>query len=436
MTGGNSVWERIVLIRPLKYRNFRFLWLGSVLSYLSGQLTMLAFPWLVLKLTGDPFAMGAVLAAAGIPRAVFMVVGGAMTDRYSARSVMMWTTLVRFILMFILATLVYTQSVDMWMIFIVAFFFGAADAFYWPASISILPKLLPAEDLPAGNSLQQGLGQLSQIIGPVLGGLIIAYFAATGAEAQTFQIADLLGISVAFYIDGIALGISFVAISLIRMLEAPAPEGRLSFDSAFASIKEGLVAAWQDPPIRMMALMFAFFSIFFRGPYVIGIPVLCNERFAEGALSFGFIGSAFGVGALLGMILAGSLRKPPDHLLGMLIILDIFALGLGFIVYALAENIETMMMFSAVTGLTDGYMSVLVISFIQLRVPGNLLGRVMSVIMLFNIGMLPLSAAIAGGLIRLSLEGVFIGAGSIMIVIALAMISKPNLRRLGLPVGA
>jgi hypothetical protein len=64
------------------------------------------------------------------------------------------------------------------------------------------------------------------------------------------------------------------------------------------------------------------------------------------------------------------------------------------------------------------------------------LGRVMSVIMLFNIGMLPLSAAIAGGLIRLSLEGVFIGAGSIMIVIALAMISKPNLRRLGLPVGA
>ncbi|MFT5102051.1 MAG: MFS family permease, partial [Planctomycetaceae bacterium] len=181
MTGGNSVWERIALIRPLKYRNFRFLWLGSVLSYLSGQLTMLAFPWLVLKLTGDPFAMGAVLAAAGIPRAVFMVVGGAMTDRYSARSVMMWTTLVRFILMFILATLVYTQSVDMWMIFIVAFFFGAADAFYWPASISILPKLLPAEDLPAGNSLQQGLGQLSQIIGPVLGGLIIAYFAATGA---------------------------------------------------------------------------------------------------------------------------------------------------------------------------------------------------------------------------------------------------------------
>ncbi|MFT5928733.1 MAG: hypothetical protein ACI805_001860, partial [Candidatus Azotimanducaceae bacterium] len=54
MTGGNSVWERIALIRPLKYRNFRFLWLGSVLSYLSGQLTMLAFPWLVLKLTGDP----------------------------------------------------------------------------------------------------------------------------------------------------------------------------------------------------------------------------------------------------------------------------------------------------------------------------------------------------------------------------------------------
>ncbi len=436
MTSGNSIWDRIALIRPLQHRNFRFLWLGSILSYLSGQLTMLAFPWLVLKLTGDPLAMGAVLAVSGIPRAIFMVVGGAMADRYSARSVMMWTSLVRFFLMLLLATLVYTQSVEMWMIFVVAFCFGTADAFYWPASTSILPKILPAEELPAGNSLQQGLGQLSQIVGPVIGGLIIAFFAASGPAAQTYAIADLLGISVAFFIDAGALLISFFAIGFIRMSEPPEVQGRLSFKSAFASIQEGLISAWEDPPIRMMALMFAFFSIFFRGPYIVGIPVLCDQRFVEGALSFGFIGSAFGVGALIGMILAGSLRKPPDHLLGMLIILDIVALGLGFIVYALAENIETMMLFSAVTGLTDGYMSVLVVSFIQLRVPGQLLGRVMSVIMLFNIGMLPISAAIAGGLIRVSLEGVFIGAGSIMIVMAVTMFSNTNLRRLGLPMNA
>jgi MFS family permease len=78
---------KIGLLKPLSVRNFALLWAGSVVSYIGAQLTLIAFPWLVLKLTGDALAMGTVLALASIPRAVFMVFGGAFTDRFSPRTV-------------------------------------------------------------------------------------------------------------------------------------------------------------------------------------------------------------------------------------------------------------------------------------------------------------------------------------------------------------
>lgn len=424
----NISWlDRIGLIRPLRVRNFRYLWFGSILSYISGQLATIAMPWLVLKLTGDPLAMGLVFAVAGLPRAVLMMVGGVATDRFSSRTVMLWTNVLRCVFVFILATLVYLQVVEMWMVLVLAFLFGASDAFFWPASIAILPKMLKDEDLPAGNALQQGLGQISQMIGPVLGGFIIAAF----ADPDQYEIADLFGIAIVFYIDAIALAVSFIAIAMINMSVKPASDD-LSIASALASLKAGLKATWDDTPIRMMALIFAFFSIFFRGPYLVGIPVLADARFVEGALSFGLIGSAFGVGALIGMVIAGSSRPPPEHRLGLLIIVDIMVLGGSFFAYALAQNIETMMLFSGVSGLTDGYMSVIIITFIQRRVTGDLLGRVMSVIMMFNMGLLPLSAAVAGALIRWSLEGVFLGAGAAMMLTTVFLLSQRNLRQLGL----
>ena len=105
--------------RPLAIRNFRLLWIGSALSMLGGQLTMIAFPWLVLRLTGDSFAMGAVLAASGVPRALLMIFGGAFTDRFTPLRMLIWMNWIRMALMLILATLVFTGTIEMWMVFAV-----------------------------------------------------------------------------------------------------------------------------------------------------------------------------------------------------------------------------------------------------------------------------------------------------------------------------
>src|SRR5215471_2771859 len=99
-------------------RNFRLLVVGQGTSLLGDQFYLIAMPWLVLQRTGDPLALGAVLALAGLPRAIFMLLGGALTDRFSPRVIMLASDLARLVLMVGLATLALTQSVETWMLYV------------------------------------------------------------------------------------------------------------------------------------------------------------------------------------------------------------------------------------------------------------------------------------------------------------------------------
>ena len=161
---------------PLKFREFRLFWIATAISFTGDQLTFIALPWLVLKLTGDALVMGTVIAIAAVPRAVFMLVGGAVTDRYSPRVVMLISNCVRMCLVGALSIWTYTELIDVWTIYAIAFAFGLADAFMFPAMSAYPPRLLPKEQLAAGNSLAQGMGQLTLVVGPLVAGGLIAVF--------------------------------------------------------------------------------------------------------------------------------------------------------------------------------------------------------------------------------------------------------------------
>src|SRR5262245_9081668 len=118
---------------PLRVRNFRLLWIGESISLLGDQFYMIALPWLVLQLTGSALALGVVLALAAIPRALFMLIGGAFVDRFSPRAVMLASNLARFVLVGILSVLVLTNTIRIEMLYVFALAFGLADAFYFPA---------------------------------------------------------------------------------------------------------------------------------------------------------------------------------------------------------------------------------------------------------------------------------------------------------------
>ena len=146
------------MLAVLSSRDFRLLFAGVSTSLLGDQFALIATPWLVLQLTGDPLALGLVLALEGVPRALFMLFGGAITDHFSPRLIMLASDLVRFLLAGLMALVVFTGAVQMWMLYGFGLGFGLVAGFAVPAGNSIVPLLVTEKDLQAGNSIIMGVG--------------------------------------------------------------------------------------------------------------------------------------------------------------------------------------------------------------------------------------------------------------------------------------
>src|SRR5688572_4114084 len=192
-------------------RDFRLLWIGEGISVLGDHFCMIALPWLVLQLTGDALAMATVLALSAIPRALFMLVGGALTDRFSPRSLMLSSNAARFVLVSFLTVVVFNNKVEMWMLYTLAILFGIADAFFYPAQSSIVPQLVKNDHLQVANSLVQGTMMLTMLLGPALAGLLIAAL-GEGHSAS----ANMQGIAAAFGLDALTFLISLLTLVFIK----------------------------------------------------------------------------------------------------------------------------------------------------------------------------------------------------------------------------
>jgi MFS family permease len=164
------------MARVMSLRDFRLLFAGATTSLLGDQFALIATPWLVLKMTGDPLMLGIVLALEGIPRAVFMLLGGAITDRISPRLVMFIADVIRFGLTTLMAFAVLTGTVQVWMLYAFGLGFGLVAGFAIPAENSIVPMLVDEKDLQAGNSIMMGITQLCGFVGPTVAGVVIAFF--------------------------------------------------------------------------------------------------------------------------------------------------------------------------------------------------------------------------------------------------------------------
>jgi len=236
--------ERPSPLAVLRSRNFRLLRIGETISLIGDQFYMIALSWLVLQLTGDALAVGTLLAIAAVPRALFMLVGGALVDRFSPRSLMLTSNLVRLVLVVLLAGLVLSGAIKLWMLYVLALFFGLADAFFYPAQSAIVPQLVKERDLPWANALIQGMAQLSLFIGPVLAGGLIALFSGGQVSAGGESIPELRGIGLAFVIDAATFLASATTLWLIKV-EKKKPAG------AEESAEPVLAGHQRDPHLRL-----------------------------------------------------------------------------------------------------------------------------------------------------------------------------------------
>ena len=411
----------------LKNRNFRLLWIGEGISLLGDQLYLIALPWLVLQLTGSAFAMGTVLALAAIPRALFMLVGGALTDRLSPRVLMLASNAARMLLVAALAAVTIGGVIELWMLYAFALLFGLADAFFFPAQSAMVPQLIGSERLQTGNAVVQGTAQLSMFLGPVLAGVLIALLDGSGSGVP-----DRWGIGVAFALDALSFVASLCALAAMRVDRAtpssetpPAPQGVVSL------IVEGLRFVWHDHVLRYYFVLIAAANLLINGPFSVGIPVLADSRYAGGAAAFGIVLSAYGGGSLVGILLAGATPRPAGRkfaaaLLGLTGMMGLCMVALGALPGTVPAAIT-----ASVMGVAEGYVVIQFVTWLQMRTPDAMLGRMMSLLMFAVVGLSPVSSTVAGALIQVSATAVLMGAGALMVLVVLIGSLSPSVWRLG-----
>jgi len=408
----------------LRIRNFRLLWIGEGISLLGDQFYLIALPWLVLSLTGNALLVGTVLATAGIPRAIFMLLGGAMTDRFTPRKLMINSNLARMVLTGLLAGLVLTGLIQTWMLFALALLFGLADAFFFPAQTSIVPQLVGKDQLQAGNAMIQGTATLSLFIGPVLAGAMISWLDG-GATHSTF------GIALAFALDSLSFLASVGMLSLMKV-GAASMHSEKAEEGVLAAIREGLVFVWKDAKLKIIFGLVAGINLLIVGPVFVGVPVIANIRFPEGATAFGLIMSVFGGGSLLGIVLAGALPKPSAKRLGTVLLSVMSLVGIGLAMIGIAPSTLVAAVASFVMGTANGYNNIMLITWLQTRISPAITGRIMSLVMFASVGLNPISTALSGVLIGLNATVLLVCAGCLMTIFTLSAAFSPAIRDLGM----
>ena len=356
----------------------------------------------------------------GAPRAVLILFGGTIADRYSPRHVLLLSKYANAAILLALSSLLMLDQASLALAYAAALALGIASAFGIPAGTAILPQAVPPQTLQTANSLQMGARQLSLLAGPLLAALVLG---AHDGGQQT----GMAALAAAFAID--ALTFLFSAGTLrqvtLRPLAAAAAQG------IWRDMAAGLSMVWRDMALRSCYAYWAVVAFFVMGPLQVALPVLASERL-HGAPALGLLMGAHGAGTLAGM-LASSLggawlrRRFGATLLAVDAIVAILLMALGQI-----DTAWQGAALLAVTGLLGGYVQVAIFTWIQRRVAPAMLGRAMALFMGIFLGLAPLSAAATGALLRqLSVGELFCGGGALLLAAAMAAALFTAIPRIG-----
>jgi MFS family permease len=385
----------------LRVRDFRFLWIGQTISYLGDQFHYVALAWLTLLLTGSALALGTVLMTAAVPRAVFMLAGGAITDRFSKRALMLLSDSTRAVLVTALAVLVLAGDAHLWQLYVLAVIFGTVDAVFIPAAQAIVPSLVDEERLTGANALMQSADSVANLLGPVAAGALIA------------ALAGVRGIGIALAVDASTFYVSAVFLAFMRNRGAAEPDS--SEQNLLSSIRDGLRYAWSDPTMRALLTAIAGIDMTASGVFGVGLPLLGRTEFG-GSAAFGIMVSGFGAGALVGVIGAGMIKRPRYRGIISVGVLTLF--GVGTAVLPLAPNAVVATVMIALMGVGGGLINVLINPWIQARTDPSMQGRIASLIMLASVGLTPLSYAVSGWIADFNLTALFLVGGMIILATA------------------
>lgn len=360
----------------------------------------MALTWLVLEKTGSGFAIGTVMMSAAIPRGLFMLIGGAISDRLPTNWVASISAIANTMLIGALAAMLFLDTFHLNVAIGVAALFGLLEAFLYPAMLALLPQLMSKPRLGQANAWMQGSEQITNVIGPAAAGIVI------GA----------LGLPIAFAINTVLLAIGGGCLCLVRIrrrstLAQPTQPSALKLAG---EIREGLHYAWTQPAIRISLLMIAMINFAILGPIVIGVADLVAVRFGGNATTFGYLQSAYGIGALFGVLIASRLSAIKN--LKMPLVFLSYSLGAGLTLLGFVQQVWVAAGVIALMGIGGGIVGVLGLTWLQQQTTTQMQGRMMSLVMFAAISLDPFSQAISGVLLEINLTGLFVAAGIVMIL--------------------
>ena len=368
----------------LRHRNFRLFWFGQLISLIGTWMQSIGQAWLVLQLTHSAWLLGVVGALQFLPVMLLSLFGGVLADRLPKRRVLIFTQSFAMLQAAVLWILVASGHIQIWEVLVLASLLGLTNSVDMPTRQAFVVEMVGREDLPNAIALNSSVFNMARVVGPGLGGLIIAF----------------LGIAPLFLLNAISFIPVIIGLALIRMSELHAQakhtqtSGETSKQSTFQSLREGLTYVVHTPSVLLIIAVIGVISLFGINFNVI-LPLFATDVLNSGAIGFGFLSAAFGLGSLFSALwLAWGNRKPSVHYL----LLAALAFCILEILFALSHLYVLSLILIAFVGFAMIAFSANSNTALQTVTPDHLRGRVMSVYMVVFAGSVPLGNLFIGGL--------------------------------------
>jgi MFS family permease len=360
------------LVAALGERRFRLLFAGRAISDFGDKLVPVALAFAVLELEHSASALGLVFAARMIPMVVLVLVGGVWADRLPRQVVMLVADGVRAVTQALAAALLITGRAEVWHLMVLMAVYGAAQAFFDPASTGLVPQTVSRPRLQQANGLLQLSRSTANVIGPAIGGVLVA----------------TVGAGWAFAVDSATFVLSALFLGLLR-IERETREARARFVA-------DLVEGWREFASRTWVWVsvthFAFFHLLVLAPFWVLTPIVAEEELG-GAGAYATILSAMGIGSILGGILA--LRVEPRRPLAVAFAIILLEVPL-YLALAGAAPVALIAAFALAGSVAMNFASTLWLTVLQSNIPEHALSRVSSYDWLGSLVFLPAGYMLAG----------------------------------------
>lgn len=383
----------------LRNRQFTLIWVGLIISIIGSQMQQWALFWHISQLSRNPIAVSVVGGVRFAAVLGFSMIGGLVADRYNRRRIMFITQSVLTLVAVSLGVLTLLGVIRLWHIYVLTAIQAGASAFDLPARQSLIPNLVPRQDLPNAFSLQSIAFSTGSILGPALSGVTIAY---AGQQA-----AYLLN------------AVSFLAVLIALVVMGPVPQASApssgGFRAALADMRDG-VAFIRSQPLILSSMILDFFATFFASANTL-LPYFTQYVLHVGEIAYGWLAAASSVGAVIvGLVVSQfrTIRRQGPLLLGSVVVF-----GLATILFGLSRVYAVVFLALVLTGAADSVSTIIRNTIRNINTPDSLRGRMTGINQIFFMGGPQLGEIEAGALAQgfgVSVAIITGGIGTILIV--------------------